>query len=474
MRLFKVLFLLALPFWTFSQAHFMGIPEEPDTLLQKLDSKVIMSTATYRNVGASYSLKQFAPTPKSQGEFGTCAAWATAYCARTIVESIANNETDKATITNNAFSPGFIYRLAAPDQMDCWGSFITNCLNQMSINGVPKLSEFMDPCPSQIPLGIYKIAQANTIKSYVKLWDDQTYFQPLVSPKMKVQMLKKSISENCPVVLAIFCPNSFHTYRGGEWQPTEEVGDKVNHAHGRHAICAVGYDDEKYGGAVEIQNSWGDSWGNQGYAWINYDDFAKFAYQAVEVIGNPVNALQSDFTVTGGIKLLRSDGTAPNARQNSDGSFSISESLRSGERFRLFLNSSQASYVYLLNISPKNQWTLLFPFDNVSAYLNYNYSEVPIPSEDKFMRLNGETGTERLIVLYSQSPINTVDFLKKISIEPPSKTIEQKLKNVLGTGFISLPKIEAKEKALENKMQYRVSVKKNQILGAIISFEHID
>jgi hypothetical protein len=90
------------------------------------------------------------------------------------------------------------------------------------------------------------------------------------------------------------------------------------------------------------------------------------------------------------------------------------------------------------------------------------------------MRLNGETGTERLIVLYSQSPINTVDFLKKISIEPPSKTIEQKLKNVLGTGFISLPKIEAKEKALENKMQYRVSVKKNQILGAIISFEHID
>ena len=104
MKPFLILVLSFLCSFCFSQKYFMGLPEGPDTLYEKLDVKVTMTSATYRNVGSSFSLKQYAPTPKSQGDYGTCAAWATAYCARTILESIANNETDKETITNNIFN----------------------------------------------------------------------------------------------------------------------------------------------------------------------------------------------------------------------------------------------------------------------------------------------------------------------------------------------------------------------------------
>jgi C1A family cysteine protease len=43
---------------------------------------------------------------------------------------------------------------------------------------------------------------------------------------------------------------------------------------GGHAICCVGYDDNKtigsQKGAMLIRNSWGTSWGNQGYGWLPY------------------------------------------------------------------------------------------------------------------------------------------------------------------------------------------------------------
>jgi len=46
--------------------------------------------------------------------------------------------------------------------------------------------------------------------------------------------------------------------------PTKNIGG--------HAMCIVGYDDTKFGGAFEIVNSWGDDWGNNGFLWIKYND----------------------------------------------------------------------------------------------------------------------------------------------------------------------------------------------------------
>jgi hypothetical protein len=316
------------------------------------------------------------------------------------------------------------------------------------------------------------MAQNNTIKTFVKLWNDDGIFLPLVSAKMKVQMVKKSLSESCPVVISIICPNSFQYPIGDLWAPTEALNSEINHDHGRHAICAIGYDDEKYGGAIEIQNSWGAAWGNGGYIWIKYEDFAKFAYQEIEVVGNPVNPLQNDHTVAGGIKLIRSDGSSATAIQNANGSFKLKEDLRSGERFRLFLHSSKPSYVYLFNLDTKSKWNLLFPFNGISAYLNYNDSEVPIPSEDKFMRLNGDKGEEHLIVLYSQNPLNTDQFLQKIASQPVALPLNQKLKNVIGP---NLTLLQGDQTTISDKnLDYQVSLKSQQTLGIIISFNHID
>ena len=46
----------------------------------------------------------------------------------------------------------------------------------------------------------------------------------------------------------------------------------------KHAFTVVGYDDTKLGGALELQNSWGTDFGDQGFIWIKYEDiFSKNA-----------------------------------------------------------------------------------------------------------------------------------------------------------------------------------------------------
>lgn len=40
---------------------------------------------------------------------------------------------------------------------------------------------------------------------------------------------------------------------------------------GGHAVAVVGYDDRA--GALLLRNSWGADWGDQGHAWLPYDEF---------------------------------------------------------------------------------------------------------------------------------------------------------------------------------------------------------
>ena len=42
-------------------------------------------------------------------------------------------------------------------------------------------------------------------------------------------------------------------------------------------MCIIGYDNYKYGGAFRVVNSWGKQYGDNGFLWIRYNDFKKYA-----------------------------------------------------------------------------------------------------------------------------------------------------------------------------------------------------
>ena len=56
---------------------------------------------SYEETPSAVSLKKYAPIPGNQNPYGTCTAWSSTYGARTIMESIALNRTDKKQTTKN-------------------------------------------------------------------------------------------------------------------------------------------------------------------------------------------------------------------------------------------------------------------------------------------------------------------------------------------------------------------------------------
>jgi len=65
--------------------------------------------------------------------------------------------------------------------------------------------------------------------------------------------------------------NSFYRLKGTNsvYNSADKTCDPSN-ACG-HAVTIVGYDDDKYGGALKILNSWGTQWGDNGYFWLPYN-----------------------------------------------------------------------------------------------------------------------------------------------------------------------------------------------------------
>lgn len=446
----------------------MGLPTEPDLLYESFEVKAKLSNDNYRNIEESVSLKKWAPTPKSQGEYGTCSAWATGYCARTILEAKRNSWTDKAQIDSNVFSYGFIYR-ASSDNPICWGAFVSECVKNMKDIGIPKLNDFKTHCPKEISKYAYEAAAKHKIKGYVKLWDEGT----TVTKKQKVDLVKKSLAEGNPVVISMICPNSFHYPKTEVWMPKESPTDNPANPHGRHAICVVGYDDDKYGGAFEIQNSWGTSWGNGGYIWVKYLDFADFVYQAMEIIQFDVMNKNTEVLLSGSLRYVRDDKMEMKASLTENKNYRMDQAYKSGTRFRLYISNNEPAYVYAFGTDLTNKTFQIFPYaPNISAALTYKKNDVPIPSEEKHIRMDGTVGTDYLCVLYSKDPLDLESIRKKIETYGSRYSFRQKVEMVMGDKLMKDSEISYSKSG--GKISFNAKGKNRSCAALIVEMEHID
>lgn len=378
-------------------------------------------------VPAAISLKAFAPIPVNQGGHGTCTSWAVAYCGRTIMDAINNNWKESSIVTKNAYSAPILFRMLKPADSVCTGgSSISEAFRIMKDQGALKIAD--------APKGLCIAALNNTQRenaSQSKIKDFMRLFDVTSSTPIKIQSVRKSISEKKPVVIGLNCADSFMGAKE-VWNPTEDPGLD----YGGHALCVVGYDDQKYGGSFEIQNSWGTDWGNGGYIWIKYEDFAKFTKYAFQFIDLPEPKPQLP-DLSGQIKLLLSDGkTMPVSLSMSSitNGYKTTEAYTYGTRFRIYISNNEPAYVYALSTDLSNAIVKIFPYDeSTSAALTDKKNEVPIPDEDHFIQFDNQPGKDILCVLYSRNELNLNELIQKIRQQEGSfaekiyKVLESKL-----------------------------------------------
>lgn len=92
--------------------------------------------------------------------------------------------------------------------------------------------------------------------------------------------IKQALFQNGPISIAAQIYDSFYVSRdNGGFVPAPSGA-----LHGGHCMCAIGYDDDLtwngYKGFLEIRNSWGPTWGDQGNVWIPYT-----VYNSIQLSG---------------------------------------------------------------------------------------------------------------------------------------------------------------------------------------------
>lgn len=392
-----------------AQEYGMGLERSREKAAE-LPQKVEYLTRDFTVLPSSYSLEKYCPTPMSQGSYGTCTAWSSAFAARTIAEAIAYGWTDKSRINSEVFSPWFVYTNIKlthiyPNDYNCkQGTYIEDAVKLMYTKGVPKMSDYATPCEISVPQFAFSKAYQYRIDEYTSLFSDA---HPVANDN-EILKVKMSIANNRPVIIAAECYGSFHAAKDC-WNGVCE------NKPGYHAMCVVAYDDYKYGGAFLIQNSWGTYWGNGGYTWCRYSDFARIVYEAIEIYVKPKSFISRPNSLSGTLRLQLSTGEEMRGTLGANGVYKISGEYISGTRYRIYISNNEPAYVYVIGSDLQNNVSKVFPpNDRISPALTYKSNNIAIPDENWFVQMDNTVGKDYVCVLYSAQELDINTIISKI------------------------------------------------------------
>jgi C1A family cysteine protease len=218
---------------------------------------------------SSYSLVDKFPPIGDQGQYGTCVAWSVAYNCKTTINGIAKGygPSDLAS-SNKQFSPRDLFTAIddANKGTNCGGTNFNFALDVVQTRGVATLAT----APYTTDLGT---CSQSTL--------DPSWTQEAAGFKIKwwrkidgsIAAIKENISQNVPVVFGARLADNFMSHNTDDVISSATSYDNVGQ-HAYHAMIIAGYDDSKGpNGALRCVNSWGTSWGGNGYFWVDYNFF---------------------------------------------------------------------------------------------------------------------------------------------------------------------------------------------------------
>ncbi len=203
----------------------------------------------------SVDLSKYLPSIRSQGQLGTCTCWAAAH-GKTITEAVGKN-LSPSDLQNDAnrISPRDIWEGidASLKGANCQGTQISLALDVLQRRGAltwPDSPYESLSCAVSAKPGSSE-SQKHKIRYYRKI-------------EQSVAAIKASLKNKIPIVIGAGINSTVWGSYGGQimadasWAGTDG-----------HAMLIVGFDDTK--NAFKVANSWGSTWGQSGYCWIDYN-----------------------------------------------------------------------------------------------------------------------------------------------------------------------------------------------------------
>ncbi len=260
----------------FDKEKYASLPVYEPEKSQGFSSGSLPTKISYRN---------YCPPILSQGDVSTCVGWATSYSLLSTQQNILMGETNTERKQVRVMDPNFVYALIR-DYKDGWcqnGTYMSDAMDVLMNHGSkPMYTPPWLSCNSVYKFDKFALAIASiySIKTYYTL-NDQTNL---------INTLKYTLYDKKPIAIGMNVTKSFATGSGisyGKWTPS--ANEEID---GAHAMCIIGYNDTKYGGSFEVMNSYGTTFGDNGFVWITYSDMKKYLQEAYII---EVNTGQNGF-----------------------------------------------------------------------------------------------------------------------------------------------------------------------------------
>jgi hypothetical protein len=300
------------------------------------------------------SLLKYAPSRGDQGQQGSCVAWSSAYAAQTILTAAATGVDPNSIV----FSPSYLYNQIRLD--GCQGSYVQRAMEAMQKNGGVPLKEYpyndqdceSEPSSTQIQEG-----RQNTIHGFTRLTEGDNVNQ------INVRAVKEHLAKDAPVVIGMMVGQSFMQDMMGKelWQPSGMDASKMG--MGGHAMCVIGYDDRKFGGAFQLMNSWTPQWGNNGVAWVRYGDFKEYVREAYGIDPLPKSANVAAIPLECSFGLVNNDTKQYiQLRSAGNNTFETVSPISPGTRFKMEVKNTTECYTYIFGQETNGSSYVLFPY----------------------------------------------------------------------------------------------------------------
>ncbi len=390
------------------------------------------------------SLRAFCPPPANQGRTGACAGYAMAYGALSILYTAATGQ-------KQVFSPNFLYNQIKKNPTDCQsGAYAEDAIELMKKTGICLTTDF--PINEDCTQKPTEQAVANA--THFKIKEALTVFERGASTEEKIAQIKACLADNVPVVVNMQLYKSFYQLPQGAttWRSMSDDGYL-----GRHFLVVIGYDEARQ--CFEVLNSWGQNWADNGFAFVNYETFARWALGAYHFVladnvpkfakstpKNPTPIYTKADKTTASSKTLATASALNKLPFNlqgafhfealeatGNGGFNNSEekvrfdaatqlyTLTSGKKAigTLFqLKSAQVprgKYVYVWSCDAEGSVKLHFPKTETPSVSSVSFMplsrlEITIPSKESALQLTHK-GDDYLVTLYSEEPLDMPTFL---------------------------------------------------------------
>lgn len=380
---------------------------------------------------AQVSLLKYAPKRMHQGRQGSCVGWAASYCARTVLQARATGQSPD----NVAYSPSYLYNHIALD--GCQGAYMNNAMSFLHEKGDLPFSEFgydERSCSRTASGAQNTAASQHRIKGYNRLSNSARDFG------VDMNGVRQHIAAGAPVVIGMMVGGTFMHQMVGKnyWRPTQK--DYQQYGFSGHAMTVVGYDDNNQ--AVQIMNSWGPEWGDNGVAWVSYRDFQNFTKEAYGLypMGNAAKYDPNKLSIKFGLVENTTQSLIP-LQEVGDRVFRTRRPMSKDTKFKVAITNSIECYVYVFGQETDGSSYVLFPYtEKHSSYCGITGTRL-FP-RDHSMSPDDLGNRDYIAVVVSKAELNWETLNSNINASRQSSYIG-KVRDAIGQQEVSNVKFTA-------------------------------